>query len=98
MRLCTTCALAACALAACALAACAHAQCSPACALHAQRTCTCTARAGAKEVEIRSRLGRFGIENQHAWQPMTKLSGGQKSRVVLCAISWAEPTFLILDE
>ena len=37
--------------------------------------------------------------NQHAMsQPMTKLSGGQKSRVVLCAISWAEPTFLILDE
>ena len=29
---------------------------------------------------------------------MSKLSGGQKSRVVLCAISWAEPTFLILDE
>ena len=57
-----------------------------------------TACAGAKEVEIRSRLGRFGIENQHAWQPMSKLSGGQKSRVVLCAISWAEPTFLILDE
>ena len=65
---------------------------------HAHAHPTHTACTGAKEVEIRSRLGRFGIENQHAWQPMTKLSGGQKSRVVLCAISWAEPTFLILDE
>ena len=84
-----------------------HATCTLLCSSHAHSTHPAraplahrvhTACAGAKEVEIRSRLGRFGIENQHAWQPMSKLSGGQKSRVVLCAISWAEPTFLILDE
>lgn len=88
-------------------ARCMHTTCTLLCSSHARTPHPAhtpfahrmhTACTGAKEVEIRSRLGRFGIENQHAWQPMSKLSGGQKSRIVLCAISWAEPTFLILDE
>ena len=54
--------------------------------------------AGAKEVEVRSRLGRFGIVDGMSWLPMGKLSGGQKSRVILCAITWAEPSLLFLDE
>jgi len=54
--------------------------------------------AGAKEAECRARLGRFGIVDGMAWLPMAKLSGGQKSRVVLCAVTWSEPTLLILDE
>lgn len=53
---------------------------------------------GTKETECRRRLGQFGIVEQMAWLPMGKLSGGQKSRVVLCAISWSEPTILFLDE
>ena len=47
---------------------------------------------------MRARLGRFGVVDNMAWLPMGKLSGGQKSRVLLCAISWSEPTLLILDE
>jgi ATPase subunit of ABC transporter with duplicated ATPase domains len=53
---------------------------------------------GAKDVEIRNRLARFGIVDQMTWLPMGKLSGGQKSRVVLCAITWSQPTLLFLDE
>jgi len=54
--------------------------------------------AGAKEMDVRNRLGRFGIVDGMSWLPMGKLSGGQKSRVVLCAICWSEPTLLFLDE
>ena len=53
---------------------------------------------GAKESEVRSRLARFGIVEWMSWLPMAKLSGGQKSRVVLCAIMWSQPTMLFLDE
>ena len=53
---------------------------------------------GSKELEIRNRLGRFGLQDWMTWLPMGKLSGGQKSRVVLCAITWAQPTLLFLDE
>mmetsp|Transcript_27177 Transcript_27177/g.54692 ORF Transcript_27177/g.54692 Transcript_27177/m.54692 type:complete len:111 (-) Transcript_27177:881-1213(-) len=51
---------------------------------------------GHKEAEIRSRLGQFGIVDGMSWLPMGKLSGGQKSRVILCAITWTEPTLLYL--
>ena len=54
--------------------------------------------AGSKEAEIRSRLAQFGIVDQMTWLPMAKLSGGQKSRCVLCAIMWSQPTLLFLDE
>lgn len=53
---------------------------------------------GSKEAEIRSRLAQFGIVDQMTWRPMGKLSGGQKSRCVLCAIMWSQPTLLFLDE
>ena len=53
---------------------------------------------GSKESEVRSRLGRFGIVDGMTFLPMGRLSGGQKSRVVLCAITWSEPTLLFLDE
>ena len=67
--------------------------------MHATPTEFLLARfAGAKEAEVRARLGRFGVVEQMAWLPMGRLSGGQKSRVLLCAISWSEPTLLILDE
>lgn len=67
--------------------------------LHATPTEFLAAKfAGSKDAEIRSRLARFGIVDQMTWQPMAKLSGGQKSRVVLCAIMWSQPTLLFLDE
>ena len=67
--------------------------------LHATPTEYLAARfTGAKDVEIRSRLAGFGIVDQMTWLPMAKLSGGQKSRVVLCAITWSQPTLLFLDE
>ena len=53
---------------------------------------------GAKEAECRNRLARFGIIDHMAWLPLGKLSGGQKSRAVLCAITWSEPALLFLDE
>ena len=52
--------------------------------LHATPTEFLAAKfAGSKDVEIRSRLARFGIVDQMTWLPMAKLSGGQKSRVVV---------------
>ena len=67
--------------------------------LHATPTEFLAARFhGSKEAEIRNRLATFGIINQMTWLPMAKLSGGQKSRCVLCAIMWAQPTLLFLDE
>ena len=67
--------------------------------LHATATEFLAAKfVGAKETEIRSRLARFGLVEWMSWLPMGKLSGGQKSRVVLCAIMWSQPTLLFLDE
>ena len=53
---------------------------------------------GATDAECRGRLARFGIVEWMSWLQMSKLSGGQKSRVLLCAICWAAPALLFLDE
>ena len=44
---------------------------------------------GATDAECRGRSARFGIVEWMSWLQMSKLSGGQKSRVLLCAICWA---------
>jgi hypothetical protein len=43
-------------------------------------------------------LGRFGLSGHHHLQPIVKLSGGQKARVVFTAIALSNPHILLLDE
>ena len=47
---------------------------------------------------MRQQLGRFGLSGHHHLQPICKLSGGQKSRVVFTSISLGNPHILLLDE
>jgi len=48
--------------------------------------------------EIRSMLGRVGLPGANHLQPITSLSGGQKSRVVFAEICGRSPQLLLLDE
>ncbi len=47
---------------------------------------------------IRSILGQVLIGPDHAEQPLSKLSGGERVRVVLAHLMLLQPNFLILDE
>jgi len=47
---------------------------------------------------VRATLGRFGLGGSHHLQPILKLSGGQKARVVFAAIALESPHMLLLDE
>ena len=58
----------------------------------------CTERFKCSSEEARARLGKFGITGTTALQPMSSLSGGQKARVSLTAITWSAPHVLLLDE
>jgi len=49
------------------------------------------------ELEARSKLGKFGIAST-AKVPLKRLSGGQKARLSLAALTWQEPHLLLLDE
>ena len=51
-----------------------------------------------KGEQFRAQLGRFGLSGHHHLQPICKLSGGQKARVVFTAIALGEPHILLLDE
>mmetsp|Transcript_17779 Transcript_17779/g.53537 ORF Transcript_17779/g.53537 Transcript_17779/m.53537 type:complete len:803 (+) Transcript_17779:248-2656(+) len=53
---------------------------------------------GKKLEDLRAMLGRFGLAGHHHLQPIVKLSGGQKSRVVFTAICLSQPHILLLDE
>ena len=53
---------------------------------------------GLKPEQMRAMLGRFGLSGHHHLQPILKLSGGQKARVVFTAIALGEPHILLLDE
>ena len=46
----------------------------------------------------RNHLGQFGITGQLALEPLYCLSGGQKTRVALAIIAFANPHILIMDE
>ncbi|KNH09000.1 ATPase [Perkinsela sp. CCAP 1560/4] len=48
--------------------------------------------------EARRRLGSFGLESKAHLHKMFTLSGGQKSRIALAAISMNKPHLLLLDE
>jgi ATP-binding cassette subfamily F protein 1 len=53
---------------------------------------------GLRQEEIRAKLGKFGLSGHHHLQPIMKLSGGQKARVVFAAIALSNPHILLLDE
>jgi len=53
---------------------------------------------GLNGQNMRAKLGRFGLPGANHLQPIIKLSGGQKARVVFTAISLAQPHILLLDE
>ncbi|QDZ24033.1 ABC transporter [Chloropicon primus] len=53
---------------------------------------------GLRVENMRAKLGRFGLSGHHHMQPIVKLSGGQKARVVFAAISLSRPHILLLDE
>jgi ATP-binding cassette, subfamily F, member 3 len=48
--------------------------------------------------ELRGHLTKLGVKNDQALRPINTLSGGQKSRVALAAITYARPHILMLDE
>jgi ATP-binding cassette subfamily F protein 3 len=58
----------------------------------------CADRFKCSSEDARARLGKFGITGTTALQPMSSLSGGQKARVSLTAITWSNPHILLLDE
>jgi len=51
-----------------------------------------------KPEQMRAQLGRFGLSGHHHLQPICKLSGGQKARVVFTSIALGHPHILLLDE
>ena len=53
---------------------------------------------GLRAEEMRAKLGKFGLSGHHHLQPICKLSGGQKARVVFAAIALSNPHILLLDE
>jgi ATP-binding cassette subfamily F protein 1 len=55
-------------------------------------------QAGLKGEQMRAQLGRFGLSGHHHLQPICKLSGGQKARVVFTSISLSNAHILLLDE
>ena len=57
-----------------------------------------TIKPGQTEQAYRAHLGRFGITGDLALQPLTSLSGGQKSRVSFSSLSLQMPNVLIMDE
>lgn len=48
--------------------------------------------------QYRSHLGRFGVSGDLSLQPVSSLSGGQKSRVAFSVLSLQNPQVIILDE
>ena len=53
---------------------------------------------GARELEIRNRLGRFGFSGDKAFVKVKDLSGGERARLNFALITFDAPPMLILDE
>lgn len=53
---------------------------------------------GIIETEIRSLLGRFLFTGEDVYKRVKDLSGGERSRLVLCKLFLQKPNFLIMDE
>lgn len=52
----------------------------------------------SKQEAVRAKLGKYGLPSHNHLTPITKLSGGQKARVVFTSISMSKPHILLLDE
>jgi ATP-binding cassette subfamily F protein 3 len=52
----------------------------------------------AQDLKLRSHLAGCGISAELMMRPGTALSGGQRSRVALAAVSFARPHVLVMDE
>lgn len=48
--------------------------------------------------DIRTALARCGLKEEHIFQNMSKLSGGEQSKVRLCGLTLTESNWLLLDE
>lgn len=48
--------------------------------------------------ELRGWLGRFGFAQEDAMRHIGPMSGGERARLVLSAILWSRPQWLVLDE
>jgi ATP-binding cassette subfamily F protein 3 len=53
---------------------------------------------GATEQSVRNLLGRFGIRGDRAFQTLSSMSGGERSRVALVRLVQSHPNLLVLDE
>jgi len=53
---------------------------------------------GVPEARVRAHLGRFGLTGQRAETRIADLSGGEKARLLLAAITREAPHLLLLDE
>eukprot|EP01094_Clydonella_sp_ATCC50884_P030329 TRINITY_DN9877_c0_g1_i1.p1 TRINITY_DN9877_c0_g1~~TRINITY_DN9877_c0_g1_i1.p1 ORF type:complete len:907 (+),score=300.63 TRINITY_DN9877_c0_g1_i1:203-2923(+) len=51
-----------------------------------------------RDEELRAHLGSYGMQGSIVTQPMRRLSGGQRSRVVFAAVTFLHPHILLLDE
>ena len=52
----------------------------------------------SKVEAMRKMLGKFGLISHNHTVPITKLSGGQKARVVFASIALSQPHILLFDE
>ena len=51
-----------------------------------------------EDLKIRGVLGKFGFDKTKSETKIHKLSGGEKTRLILCLISYDSPNILLLDE
>ena len=50
------------------------------------------------EKDVRKQLAQSGLKNEHIYQPMNTLSGGEQTKVRLCVLILQDSNFIILDE